>query len=616
MSSAQPLGTAFTYQGRLNDGGGPADGTYDLRFILFDAGVGGTQQGPAVTRDDVTVTGGLFTVSLDFGAVFSGSKRWLEVGVRPGASTGTYAVLNPRQELTPSPGALFAATANSFAGSLAGEVTGTQGATVVASAVAANTPNAVVRRDASGGFSAGTITGALDGNITGSAATFTGGLAGDITGTQSDTRVAQIQGRRVSAAAPTDGQILKYDGSGARWIPASDGGLLWQVVSGNTQQAQPNTGYVMTSDAQVTVTLPASPSIGDVVRVSGAGPGGWTIAQNDGQAVRLRHLPSAGSDWTPRESQRQWATVASSADGDTLVAGVNGGQLYTSTDAGVSWRASPITHPWIGVASSADGNSMVAAGIPSPIYTSTDGGVNWTPRTASANWRAVASSADGSRLAAASDGNPIYISTDGGATWTPRAVSAAWRGVASSSDGSRLVAAGFGSQIYTSTDAGVSWTPHEGNRNWISVASSADGSRLVAAVENGRIYASTDGGASWTTREQARDWASIASSADGNKLVAAVEQGQIYTSNDAGVSWTPRESNRLWWSVASSADGTRLVAAILGGYLYTSTGTASATTTPGPGGYLLGEPASAMELQYIGGGMFLPLSHEGVITGR
>jgi len=53
--------------------------------------------------------------------------------------------------------ATTATTATNFTGSLAGEVTGTQGATVVSNAVSTNTPNAVVRRDASGNFSAGTI---------------------------------------------------------------------------------------------------------------------------------------------------------------------------------------------------------------------------------------------------------------------------------------------------------------------------------------------------------------------------------------------------------------------------------------------------------------------------
>src|SRR5204862_1152694 len=83
-SSAQtPPGTGFTYQGRLTASGAPAAGTYDFQFILYDAAVGGSQVGPIVLKDDVTVAGGLFTVLLDFGATFTGSRRWLDVGVRP-----------------------------------------------------------------------------------------------------------------------------------------------------------------------------------------------------------------------------------------------------------------------------------------------------------------------------------------------------------------------------------------------------------------------------------------------------------------------------------------------------------------------------------------------------
>jgi hypothetical protein len=108
---AQPVGTAFTYQGRLTDAGNPADGAYDLQLALFDAAAGGAQVGPTLTRDDVGVASGLFTVSLDFGGVFAGNKRWLEIRVRPGASTGAYTTLSGRQELTPGPNAVFAAGA-------------------------------------------------------------------------------------------------------------------------------------------------------------------------------------------------------------------------------------------------------------------------------------------------------------------------------------------------------------------------------------------------------------------------------------------------------------------------------------------------------------------------
>jgi hypothetical protein len=64
-----------------------------------------------VTREDVFVATGLFTVGVDFGAVFGGQRRFLEVGVRPGASTGAYDVLSGRHELSAAPSALFGASA-------------------------------------------------------------------------------------------------------------------------------------------------------------------------------------------------------------------------------------------------------------------------------------------------------------------------------------------------------------------------------------------------------------------------------------------------------------------------------------------------------------------------
>src|SRR5690554_369979 len=62
------LGTSFTYQGRLTDGGSPANGSYDFEFRLYDALDGGAQVGSTITKENVTVTDGHFTVLLDFGA--------------------------------------------------------------------------------------------------------------------------------------------------------------------------------------------------------------------------------------------------------------------------------------------------------------------------------------------------------------------------------------------------------------------------------------------------------------------------------------------------------------------------------------------------------------------
>src|SRR5689334_3207145 len=96
--------TAFTYQGRLSDGAGSANGPYDLQFKLYDAISGGSQTGQTVTLEDVGVSNGIFSGTLDFGsAVFTGASRWLEIGVRPGASTGVFTLLSPRQPLTSMP---------------------------------------------------------------------------------------------------------------------------------------------------------------------------------------------------------------------------------------------------------------------------------------------------------------------------------------------------------------------------------------------------------------------------------------------------------------------------------------------------------------------------------
>lgn len=106
-----PVGTLFQYQGRLLEAGSPANGVYDFRFQVYDSPDGGSQVGPTVTDDDVFVSTGLFMVPLDFGSVFSGQNRFLEVAVRPGAGTGAYETVSGRQHLAPAPMALVGLTA-------------------------------------------------------------------------------------------------------------------------------------------------------------------------------------------------------------------------------------------------------------------------------------------------------------------------------------------------------------------------------------------------------------------------------------------------------------------------------------------------------------------------
>jgi photosystem II stability/assembly factor-like uncharacterized protein len=137
----------------------------------------------------------------------------------------------------------------------------------------------------------------------------------------------------------------------------------------------------------------------------------------------------------------------------------------------------------------------------------------------------------------------------------------------------------------------------------------------VGNAVSGSIYISADSGITWTATATSAQWSSVASSADGSHLAAVYNvtaAGYIYTSSDSGVTWAQRTSapNLDWAGVAMSADGSQIVAVPDGNYVYLSS---QASTTTGVAGYLSGARLTAIELEYVGNGIFIPLSHEGII---
>jgi len=111
ISTAASLGTAFTYQGHLTDGGPAGNGAYEMCLALWDALTNGSQVA-IVTNTGVVVSNGLFTTTVDFGAgIFNGTAYWLELGVRTNGSSTNFTPLSPRQAVTASPYSLYASVA-------------------------------------------------------------------------------------------------------------------------------------------------------------------------------------------------------------------------------------------------------------------------------------------------------------------------------------------------------------------------------------------------------------------------------------------------------------------------------------------------------------------------
>ncbi|HEX5220981.1 MAG TPA: sialidase family protein, partial [Verrucomicrobiae bacterium] len=498
--------STFTYQGQLTANGDRANGFYDLRFTLHDAATLGGQVGNALTNTAVNVSNGVFTVLLDFGNVFDGSARWLSVGVRSNGAAVDFTVLSPRQLVTATPYAIRAANYTGTLGTT--NLTGKINDTNLSVNVALTTNNVVFTRSVTASN--------FIGNGLGLTNLSTTNLIGTIPDARLSTNVAFVNTSNTAFLGSISATNFHGFGGGLTNVP---GRIFEYVTTAANITATANFGYLaVNNSAPVVITLPPTAQItnGQTVRVTGAGNGGWIIAQNAGQVIYVGNLTeNVGFLWRTNESSRSWDSVASSADGSKLVAVVSPGNIFTSTNYGVTW----------GQQASAMGNL---------------------------NWNSVASSADGTRLVAAVNGGNIYVSANSGTNWGSPFGTATWTGVASSWNGSNLVACSGSAGIYTSVNGGASWTPRVGAASWTGVASSGNGSNLVAALQGGQIQISTNAGASWTPRGSIGSWTCVASSADGSTLVAGQNAGFVYVSLDSGLTWIPNGVSANWTSVSCS----------------------------------------------------------------
>ncbi len=288
LRAETPLGTVFTYQGRLTDGGGPANGVYDLQFTLFSAETEGTQVGPILTAAGLTVTDGLFTVPLDFGAsAFVGNGRWLEIAVRP-ASGGSFTALAPRQALTATPNALWSRTAASAA-TVSGLVNVANGGTGASLTTTGGPGQYVKQTNPGAALTVGTIPAA---DLTGVVGLASGGTGANLAGTGGP-------GQLVRQSAP--GAPLSVGALAASEIPAHTHSAA-DIASGTLPVARGGTGQtsfavngVVYATGAGTLAATSPGAAGQVlVAASGAAPS-WSSATGITSVGTLGSLNVAGT---------------------------------------------------------------------------------------------------------------------------------------------------------------------------------------------------------------------------------------------------------------------------------------------------------------------------------
>lgn len=206
--SAQAQGTAFTYQGRLQQNGSAATGLYDIRFSLYNASEGSAPVTGSYTVNGHPVSNGLFTVTLDFGNQFPGANRWLEIGAKTNGAAG-FETLSPRQYLAATP---YAVTAGNLSGNVAAtQITGVVGGTNLSG----NYPRAVSFTNAGNSFG-------------GSGAGLTSLPAGQLTGSIADGRLSANVALRAGGNSFTGNQTL--------------GGGGWSFLDANASLTYPPVG--------------------------------------------------------------------------------------------------------------------------------------------------------------------------------------------------------------------------------------------------------------------------------------------------------------------------------------------------------------------------------------
>jgi len=79
--------------------------------------------------------------------------------------------------------------------------------------------------------------------------------------------------------------ITVTNGAGTITIDSTGGGITWNEETGTSATMAVNTGTIANNAALVTLTLPSTSAIGDILRVTGKGAGGVRIAQNAGETI-------------------------------------------------------------------------------------------------------------------------------------------------------------------------------------------------------------------------------------------------------------------------------------------------------------------------------------------
>jgi hypothetical protein len=376
-------GTAFSYQGQLDNNGSPANGLYDVRFLVWDAATNGNLVAGPLTNSATGVTNGLFAVTLDFGGgVFTGPARWLELDVRTNG-TASFTPLLPFQPLLPMPYSIMANTASNLLSPLpAAQLTGTVPLAQLPPVILTNNASAVV------------LTGTFSGNGAGLTSINGGAIQnGTIGSAQLAPGTGVVPSGAIVLSATANNAALNSAGFN---LMATGLGSVWSQVTNTTPWGAPYGGYLPRSTFSALAFNGQLWVLGGAIYMGGMGNELFNdVWSSSNGAAWTEATSSAG--WGPRD----WFNAVA-FNGKMWVLGgpINGAgnDVWSSSD-GATWTEVTNAAPWVARYNSAavafNGQMWVMGGNNfsepygltnlSDVWSSSDG-LTWVEKTSCAPW--------------------------------------------------------------------------------------------------------------------------------------------------------------------------------------------------------------------------------------
>ena len=248
---------------------------------------------------------------------------------------GAYAATNP-SGFTSNTGTVTSVSGGSY---LTGGTITTSG-TLAVDATTTNTASKVVARDASGNFSAGTITAALTGNVTGNVSGSSGSCTGNAATATTATSVTLASSSGTISSNVWAGGAgypgYSYSGGNYRFGFSSSAGVIDVYADGNFYAT--DSSYLVLHAGNYTSYAPS---------LTGSGASGTWGINVTGNAATATNATTAGRiDSSVRNYSREWIEMPNYSG---LYSPLNAAHFYPNNGTYGSWRIDGSRNSWKGI---------------------------------------------------------------------------------------------------------------------------------------------------------------------------------------------------------------------------------------------------------------------------